>query len=110
MTQTLKAMARVAALGGFVMAASAQTIVLSNNFDSDSPGAFGSTYNDVSGGNVTATIVAPGEGGAGHALQMSSNVTNGISENADVNSPLYTVNNNTDTNLSQDCALPTTFE
>jgi hypothetical protein len=88
------------ALTGFRFAIQAQTVVLSNNFDSYPPGAFGATYNDSSGGNVTATIVAPGAGGAGQALKLSGNVTNGVSENAGVNSPIYTPANNTDANLS----------
>lgn len=87
-------------LSGFGMAAHAQTNVLSDNFDTYSPGVFGSTYNDASGGSVTSTIVAPGAGGAGQALQLSGNVTNGVSENAGVNSPVYTPNNNADANLS----------
>ena len=82
------------------MAAHAQTTVLSENFDSDSLGAFGTTYNVGSGGNVTSTIVAPGSGGSGRALQLSGNVTNGLSENAGVNSSVYTPSNNTDANLS----------
>jgi beta-xylosidase len=87
-------------LSGFGMAAHAQTNVLSDNFDTYSPGVFGSTYNDASGGSVTSTIVAPGAGGAGQALQLNGNVTNGVSENAGVNSPVYTPNNNADANLS----------
>jgi beta-xylosidase len=78
----------------------AQTTVLSDNFDSHSPGAFGSTYNYGSGGNVTSTIVAPGDGGIGQTLQLSGNVTNGVSENAGVNSPVYTPTGNTDPDLS----------
>ena len=100
MKKTLGTMALVAAWSGFSIATHAQTVVFSNNFDSYSLGAFGGTYNDGSGGNVTATIVAPGEGGTGRALQLSGNVTNGLSENAGVNSPLYAASNNTDTNLS----------
>jgi glucuronoarabinoxylan endo-1,4-beta-xylanase len=57
-------------------------------------------YNDASGGSVTATIVAPGAGGTGQALQLSGNLTNGVSENAGVNSPLFTPTGNTDTKLS----------
>ena len=90
----------VVVLGGFSIATHAQTIVLSDNFDSYSLGAFGSTYNDASGGNVTSTIVAPGAGGTGQALQLSGNITNGVSENAGVNSPVYTPSGNTDPNLS----------
>ncbi len=89
-----------AALSGLCITTPAQTTVLSDNFDSYSPGAFGSTYNVGSGGNVTSTIVAPGAGGAGNALQLSGNVTNGLSENAGVNSPVYTPTGNTDPNLS----------
>lgn len=93
-------MALVAALSGFSIATDAQTVVLSDNFDSYSLGAFGSTYNYASGGNVTSTIVAPGAGGIGQALQLSGSITNGVSENAGVNSPVYTPNGNTDPNLS----------
>ena len=93
-------MAWIAALSGFSVATHAQTVVLSDNFDSYSLGAFGSTYNDASGGNVASTIVAPGSGGAGQALQLSGNITNGVSENAGVNSPVYTPNGNTDPTLS----------
>ncbi|MGP8198765.1 MAG: glycoside hydrolase 43 family protein [Limisphaerales bacterium] len=100
MKLTVKTMAWVAALSGFVMAANAQTVVWSNNFDSYPLSPFGSTYNDASGGNVTATIVSPGAGGAGQALQLSGNITNGVTENAGVNSPLYTASNNTDADLS----------
>ena len=52
------------------------------------------------GGSVTATIVSPGAGGAGHALQLSGNVTNGVTENAGVNSPSYVPSGNADPNLS----------
>jgi glucuronoarabinoxylan endo-1,4-beta-xylanase len=90
----------IAFLSAFGVDARAQTLVLSDNFDSYSLGAFGSTYNDASGGNVTATIVAPGEGGSGHALQLTGNITNGVTENAGVNSPVYTPTDNTDPNLS----------
>ena len=88
------------ALGGFSIVARAQVIVLSDDFDSYSPGTFGSTYNYASGGNVTSTIVAPGDGGSSQALQLSGNVTNGVSENAGVNSPVYTPSGNTNPNLS----------
>ena len=96
MKKTLGTIILAAALSGFSIAAHAQTTVLSDNFDSDSLGAFGSTYNYGSGGNVTSTIVAPGDGGTGQALQLSGNITNGVSENAGVNSPVYTPAGNTD--------------
>jgi len=100
MKQIFATIAVVAALVGLTITSRAQTVVLSDNFDSYSPGAFGSTYNDASGGKVTSTIVAPGSGGAGQALQLSGNITNGVPENAGVNSPLYTPTGNTDPNLS----------
>jgi len=81
-------------------ATQAQTVVLSENFDSEPPGSFGSTYNYASGGNVTSTIVAPGAGGSGQALQLSGNLTSGVSENAGVNSPIYTPAGNLSANLS----------
>jgi beta-xylosidase len=89
----------IAALGGFSVAAHAQTAVMLENFDSQSLGAFGSAYT-FAGGPVTATIVSPGQGGAGRALQLSGNVTNGTAENAGVNSPLYTPSGNASANLS----------
>jgi beta-xylosidase len=92
-------MALIAALSGFSIATHAQTNVVSDNFDADSPGAFGTTYS-FAGGAVTSTIVSPGQGGAGRAWQLSGNVTNGTVENAGVNSPFYTPGNNTDANLS----------
>jgi len=100
MKRTLGTIILIASLGGFGIAAHGQTTVLSVNFDSNSLGAFGSTYNYGSGGNVTSTIVAPGAGGNGRALQLSGNITSGVSENAGVNSPVYTPSGNTDTNLS----------
>src|ERR1039458_4436153 len=100
MKQTFGTMTLIAALTGFSVATHAQTVVLSDNFDSYSLGAFGSTYNYASGGKVTATIVAPGSGGTGRALQLSGNITNGVSENTGVNSPVYAPGGNTDPNLS----------
>src|SRR5579859_3754911 len=100
MKKTLGTILLAAILSGFGITAHAQATVLSDNFDSDAPGAFGTTYNYGSGGNVTSTIVAPGNGGSGRALQLSGNVTNGLTENAGVNSPVYTPTGNTDPNLS----------
>jgi glucuronoarabinoxylan endo-1,4-beta-xylanase len=96
----LGAAALIIAMCGFSVATRAQTTVLSDNFDSYSPGAFGSVYNVGAGGNVTSTIVTPGAGGAGNALQLSGNVTNGVGENAGVNSPVYTPAGNADPTLS----------
>jgi glucuronoarabinoxylan endo-1,4-beta-xylanase len=90
----------VAILAGLNVSSQAQTAVVSENFDAYSPGAFGSTYNYASGGNVTSTIAVPGDGGTGRALQLSGNVTNGLSENAGVNSPVYAPTGNTDPDLS----------
>ena len=101
MRQTLGIFTLIAfMMSGFGIVAHAQTNVLLDSFDSYSPGAFGSVYNYASGGNVTSTIVAPGTGGSGQALQLSGNITNGVSENAGVNSPVYEPSNNTDPSLS----------
>lgn len=76
----------------------AQNTVWSENFDTDSLGPFGSTYNyGWSGGAVTAAIVA---GGGGQVLQLSGNVQSGSAENAGVNSPLYAPSGNLSPNLS----------
>jgi beta-xylosidase len=90
---------------------SAQSVVLSENFDAQAAGAFGTTYNYASGGNVTSMIVAPGAGGSGQAWQLSGNITNGVSENAGVNSPVYAPVGNVSPNLSDytlsfDLAIP----
>ena len=100
MKQTLEAITLSAALSGFGVATHAQTGVLSENFESQPPGSFGSTYNYGSGGNVTSSIVAPGAGGSSQALQLSGNITSGVSENAGVNSPVYTPGGNLSANLS----------
>jgi beta-xylosidase len=100
MKRTVQTIIIFAALNSFSVATRAQTTVLSDNFDSYSPGVFGSVYNVGAGGNVTSTIVTPGAGGAGNALQLSGNVTNGVGENAGVNSPVYTPAANTDPTLS----------
>ncbi|HTY85857.1 MAG TPA: glycoside hydrolase 43 family protein, partial [Candidatus Acidoferrum sp.] len=91
----------IAVLSGFAVTTCAQTTVFSDNFDSQPLGTFGTAYNyGWSGGMPTATIVAPGQGGAGRALQLSGNVQSGSAENAGVNSPLYTPSGNTSANLS----------
>jgi beta-xylosidase len=96
----LRAANLITVLCGVNFMAGAQTVVWSENFDSYSLGSFGSTYNYASGGNVTSTIVTPGSGGTGQALQLSGNITNGLTENAGVNSPVYTPSSNTDPDLS----------
>jgi beta-xylosidase len=111
MKLTLEVIGLIAALAASGLPARAQTVVWSENFDADSLGAYGGTYNDASGGNVTSTIVAPGAGGGGRALQLSGDITNGLSENAGVNSPVYTPAGNTSVNLSDytlsfDLAIP----
>src|SRR5215469_14858030 len=100
MKSITKGITLVLALCSLAVSSDGQATIWSENFDSQSPGSFGSTYNFGSGGNVSSTIVAPGSGGAGQALQLSGNVTNGISENAGVNSPLYTPGGNLSANLS----------
>jgi beta-xylosidase len=100
MKQTLGPMSLIVAMSGFSIAAHAQTVVISDNFDSYSLSTFGSVYNFASGGNVSSTIVTAGSGGAGRALLLSGNIINSVSENAGVNSPVYIPSNNTDANLS----------
>jgi len=89
MQETLRPFAWFAVTTAFGITAHAQTVVFSDSFDPYPAGAFGSTYNYASGGNVTSTLVTPGAGGSGQALQLSGNITNGVSENAGVNSPVY---------------------
>ncbi len=100
MKSTPKVITLVAVFCGLAISMCAQTTVWLEDFDSQPTGSFGTTYNFASGGNVTSTIITPGMGGTGHALQLSGNVTNGISENAGVNSPLYTPGGNLSPNLS----------
>lgn len=83
------------------MVGQAQSVVLSDDFDSYSLGAFGSayTYGDTAA-NPSSTIVSPGAGGAGQALQFSANLHSGTSANTGVNLPAYSPTGNLSPNLS----------
>ncbi len=101
MKQTLERLILVATLGGFSFAARGQTVVLSDNFDAYAPGAFGIAYNyGDSGANPSSTIVTPGSGGSGRALQLSANLHSGTNANAGVNLPAYAPGGNVSPNLS----------
>jgi beta-xylosidase len=90
-----------AALSGFSIEAQAQTVVLSDNFDSYALGTFGSAYNfGDSGATPSSTIIAPGAGGSGQALQLSANLHSGTNANTGVNLPAYSPTGNTSPNLS----------
>jgi len=91
----------VAAVSGFETFTRAQTVVLSDGFDSYSAGTFGGAYNfGDSGANPASAIVARGTGGAGKALQFSANLHSGTTANTGVNLPAYLPANNISPNLS----------
>jgi beta-xylosidase len=86
---------------GFSGTAHAQTVVAADNFDSYSLGAFGNAYNYAdAAANPASTIITPGAGGAGNALQFSGNLHSGTNANAGVNLPSYSPSGNTSPNLS----------
>lgn len=101
MKQTVARITLLVALSGFSGAASAQTIVVSDNFDFHPLGAFGSayTYGDPAA-NPASAIVSPGAGGTGNALQFSGNLHSGTNANTGVNLPAYSPSGNTSPSLS----------
>jgi hypothetical protein len=101
MKSVLKMTILMAILGDINISIHAQTVVLSQNFDSLSLGAFGSLNNYDGGGNPAATIVTPGAGGAGRALEMTArNITSGSTANFGVNIGNIPLSGNTSINLS----------
>ncbi len=86
---------------GLCRPTNAQTIVVSDNFDGYSLGAFGNAYNfGDANANPSSIIVAPGAQAIGQALRFSANLDSGTSANAGVNLPAYTPTNNISPNLS----------
>lgn len=91
----------LAAVGGLGTLTRAQTIVLADNFDGYSVGTFGSAYNfGDSGASPASTVVTPGAGAIGAALQFSANLHSGTNANTGVNLPSYTPIGNVSPNLS----------
>lgn len=101
MRQICRTIILVAVLCGWSIRAASQTVVLSDSFDGYPAGTFGSAYNfGDSGANPSSTIVAPGAGGSGRALQLSANLHSGTNSNAGVNLPAYSPSGNVSPNLS----------
>ena len=101
MKSVLKMTILMAILGDINISIHAQTVVLSQNFDSLSLGAFGSLNNYDGGGNPAAIIVTPGAGGAGRALELTGrSITSGSSANFGVNIGNMPLTGNTSANLS----------
>ena len=101
MTRLFRTLLLLTIVGGFSFIACGQTVVLSDNFDIYSSGTFGGAYNfGDAGASPAATIVSPGIGGVGKALQFNANLNNGTDANTGVNLPAYTPVGNVSPNLS----------
>src|SRR5438477_646577 len=89
------------AAGSISVSVVAQTVVLSDDFEGHAVGAFGNAYNfGDSGAAQASSIVSPGAGGVGKALQFSANLHNGTNANTGVNLPAYSPAGNISANLS----------
>ncbi len=101
MEQTVKMLILVAGLSGFGFPACGQIVVLSVSFDTNSLGSYGAAYSYAdSAAYPSSSIVAPGFGGSGQALQLSANLHSGTNANAGVNLPEYAPGGNVSPNLS----------
>jgi beta-xylosidase len=101
MKQTLRTIALIVAFSGFSAQTQADTLVLSDNFDSYPLGTFGSAYNfGDPAASPSSAIVAPGAAGIGQALRLSANLHSGTNSNAGVNLPSYSPAGNTSLNLA----------
>ena len=90
----------IVAWSSFGGEALSQNTVLSDNFDSYSLGAFGNAYDfGDAAASPASTIVAPGAGGIGSALQFSANLRGGANANTGVNLPAYSATGNLSPNL-----------
>ena len=86
----------IAALSGLTVATQAQVVVWSQNFDSEALGTYGTTT-DYGGGMPEATsIVTPGDGGSGNAMQVTFNPVSGNTVNFQSATPTYAASGNTD--------------
>jgi len=91
----------LAVVGSFSVSVSAQTIVLSDNFDGYALSPFGNAYNfGDSGAAPSSGIVSPGAGGTGNALQFSAALHSGTTANTGVNLPAYSPTGNVSPDLS----------
>src|SRR6185312_6435682 len=95
MKQTLGAMALISALSGFAATTQAQTVVWNagNNFDSEALGTYGSATD-------FGTVVSPGMGGTGNAMELTWNQTSGSSINFQSSGASYAASGNTSANLA----------
>jgi hypothetical protein len=88
-------------LSGLTTASQAQSVVWSQNFDSLALGSYGAHTTDFAGGATPInTIVAPGDGGSGQAMQLTFNATNGTTLNLQMATLQYAASGNTSANLA----------
>jgi PEP-CTERM motif len=99
MKQILRMISVVAALCGLTVTSHAQ-IVWSQNFDSLTLGTYGTTA-DYGGGMPEATsIVTPGDGGVGNAMQVTFYPVSGSNVNFQAGTPAYAASGNTSATLA----------
>ena len=98
MRRTIPTIYLIAALSGLTVATQAQVVVWSLNFDSDALGTYGTTtdYGGGSGLPETTSIVTPGDGGSGNAMQVTFYPVSGLSVNFQSATPTYAASGNTD--------------
>jgi hypothetical protein len=103
MKPTFKTISLIAALSGLTLTSQAQTVVWSQNFDSLTLGAYGTTTDFVNDPTTPAlpagNIVAPGNGG-GQAMALTFNALSGTTVNLQLATPTYAASGNTSANLS----------
>ncbi|HKI70314.1 MAG TPA: hypothetical protein VKA67_12035, partial [Verrucomicrobiae bacterium] len=105
-------MALITALAGSTAATHAQTVVISDDFESYTLGiAYGTTYNYGDSAAAPGAGIAPGPGGVGQAFEFFANLNSNVTANTGANLPAYAPTNNisatpSDYTLSFDMAIP----
>ena len=91
----------VAALSGLTVTSHAQ-VVWSQNFDSLALGTYGTTTDFAGGSGLpeATSIVTPGDGGAGNAMEVTFNPVSGLSVNFQSGTPTYAASGNTSATLA----------
>ncbi len=101
MKQIIRMISVVAALSGLTVTSHAQ-VVWSQNFDSLALGTYGTTTDFAGGSGLpeATSIVTPGDGGAGNAMEVTFNPVSGLSVNFQSGTPTYAASGNTSATLA----------
>lgn len=93
MKQTIRTASLIALVCGFTAAAHAQLVVWSQNFDTETPGAYGTT--ESYGTTPSLNIVSPGAGSTGQVMEISFTPTPGQNVNFQAQTLQYAATGNT---------------